>query len=532
MSPYRAVLSATLLASLALLCEQAFLWFARTDAVWQHLASTVLREVTLQTAILVLGVVAGTILLGVSLAGLTALCRFPGRDWLDSALILPMAVPPYVMAFVALGLLDFFGPVHTALRQWLSITLPPIRSVGGLIGVMTLAFYPYVYVMARNAFLTHGRGRLEQAQSLGQSAWQSFFSLMLPLARPAMIGGGTLVMMETLSDFGTVSLFNYDTYTTAIYKAWFGLFSMRTAIKMSLLLACVSLVAMYIGNKFAIAPRYDQADGEESPKIKLTGIKRWAATSYALIVLCISVGVPMIQLGVWTLRSLAEEGTTLRLGVVSRSVLLGMIAALSTGMMALTVVYGQRRNRPMMFLARAANLGYALPGAVLAVGMVAVWIWIRRILEPAMPFVEGGSETFQIGGTLVMMLLAYGMRFFAVAYRPIESAMQRVPSLMEEAGRSLGAGRFLLLRHLYWPALKGGAGAAGVLIFLDVMKEMPLTLMMRPFGWDTLSVRIFEKTAIGQWEQAALPALILMLIGGLSVIFVDRSTSSRKRPSP
>ncbi|WDT82161.1 MAG: iron ABC transporter permease [Candidatus Manganitrophus sp.] len=236
--------------------------FSETNEVWLHFVQTSLVTLLINTFWLLLGVGVGTAFLGVSLAWLTAACDFPGRKWLDWALMLPLSLPPYVVAFVSIGLLDFTGPIQTQLRLWLGVErlwFPKIRSTGGVIAVMTLTLYPYVYMLARNAFLTQGRRAIEAAQSLGQGRFRGFLRVALPMARPWIVGGLALVLMETLADFGTVSIFNYDTFTTAIYKAWFGLFSLSAAAQLASLLVLIVFVVLLVEQRSRARRRFSHA---------------------------------------------------------------------------------------------------------------------------------------------------------------------------------------------------------------------------------------------------------------------------------
>jgi iron(III) transport system permease protein len=506
--------------------------FVPAGDVWQHLVETTLAGLLVNTFWLAAGVSAGSALLGVSLAWFTAVCEFPGRKFFSWALLLPLAIPAYVTAFVALGLFDYIGPVQTALRAWLGPDLfwfPDIRSRLGVIIVMVLAFYPYVYLLARNAFLTQGKRSLEAAQSLGFNRTQGFFKLALPMARPWIAGGTMLALMETLADFGTVAVFNYDTFTTAIYKAWFAMFSLTAASQLASLLIVIVFVVIIVEQQFRSRMRY--AETRQSAKaapIPLTRWRAWLVTGFASGTLFFAFLLPVVQLGIWAAGVVERDFDQRYLEFLWHSLLLSAFAALLTCAVALLMVYAARRypDAATRGAVRISTIGYALPGAVLAVG---IFIPIARLdswlSEMAMQLfhIETG---LLIQGTLVTMLIAYMTRFLAVSHSPIDSAMQRVTSSIDEAAMGLGLSGWATLRRVHLPILKGGIFTAAALVFVDVMKEMPITLMTRPFGWDTLSVRIFEMTTEGQWEQAALPAVTLVLAGLLPLIFFMRQTES------
>ncbi len=499
-----------------------------TGDVWQHLVETILPRLLINTFWLTLGVAVGSALLGVSLAWFTSVCEFPGRKIFSWGLLLPLAIPAYVMAFVTLGLFDFTGPVQTLLRSWVGPELfwfPNIRGRLGVIIVMTLVFYPYVYLLARNAFLTQGKRSLEAAQSLGFNRTQGFLKVALPMARPWIVSGVMLVLMETLADFGTVAVFNYDTLTTAIYKAWFSMFSLSAASQLASLLIIIVFVLIVMEQQFRSRMRYAETkQSSRIPRISLTGWRAWAVSGFASATLFFAFLLPITQLIIWTTYTFAEEFNQLYLGFVWHSLMLSGLAALLTCSVAVLVVYSARRHPDTVtrVAVRIATIGYALPGVVLAVGIFVPLVWLDNWLsEMAMQLfhIETG---LLIQGTLAIMLIAYMTRFLAVGHNPIDSAMQRITFSIDEASMGLGLNGWSMLKRVHLPILKGGIFTAVTLVFVDVMKEMPITLMTRPFGWDTLAVRIFEMTSEGEWEKAALPAVALVLAGLIPIVLLTR----------
>ena len=504
-------------------------FFAPTSDIWQHLVETTLLSLLINTFWLALGVVSGTTLLGVSLAWLTAVCEFPGRKLFSWALLLPLAVPAYVTAFVVLGLFDFTGPVQSAFRSWLGpdAWFPEVRGRMGVITVMVLAFYPYVYLLARNAFLTQGKRSLEASQSLGLNRTQGFFRVALPMARPWIAGGVMLALMETLADFGTVAVFNYDTFTTAIYKTWFGMFSLPAASQLASLLLVIVFALIVMEQQIRIRMRYAEVkQSARADRIALTGWRSATATALASGTLFFAFLLPIGQLIIWAANSLVQDLDSRYLGFLWHSLLLSTLAALLTCTVALLLVYATRRHPDAATrnAVRIATLGYALPGTVLAVGMFVPLAgldnWIGEVTLQLFQIETG----LMIQGTIAIMLLAYLTRFLAVSHSPIDSAMQRITSSIDEASMSMGINGWMMLRRVHLPILKSGIFTAGALVFVDVMKEMPITLMTRPFGWDTLSVRIFEMTSEGAWEQAALPAVALVISGLIPIILFMRQT--------
>ncbi len=502
-------------------------WFTPATDIWRHIADTVLAELLAHTAVLALGVGLGVLVLGSALAWLTATCDFPGRKFFDWALMLPLAIPAYVLAFVYVGLLDFSGPVQTWLRGLGMTAFLPVRSGGGVVAVMVLAFYPYVYMLARAAFLAHGRAALETGRVFGLSPWRAFWHASLPMARPALAAGTALAIMEALADFGAVAVFNYDTFTTAIYKAWQGLFSLPAAAQLSSLLLLFVAVALFAEQRLRGGARYDVSFKPPRARYRLAGWRRAGAMGFAGLVLLLAFIVPVGQLLHWVWRTAYQDFDARYTGFFFNTLTLGAAAAAVTTFFALLLAYTYRL-KPDRFTRAAvhfATLGYALPGSVLAVGIMVSFVWIdRNVLEGAQRLL-GFEPTLLLTGTLIALILAYGVRFMAVAHGPIDSTFERIKPSLWQAARSLGASNWEILWRVSIPMLRTGLLSAGLLVFVEVMKEMPATLLLRPFGWDTLATRIFEMTSEGEWERAALPAVTLVLAGLIPVVMLVRRSA-------
>ena len=493
-------------------------WSTPMDDIFIHLLGTELPVILANTVWLLVGVAIGTTVLGCSLAWMTTRLEFPCRSLFDWALILPLAIPTYVLAFVHIFLFD-----SASMRL-------PIRSTGGVILVMTLSLYPYVYLFARNGFHTQGARAAEVASSMGYRPAATFFKVTLPMSRPWIVNGLMLALMETISDFGAVSIFNYDTMTTTIYKAWFSMFSLDAAAKFSSLLILLVFVLVLI-EQSALRGRYATAERQPAPivRIPLMGARRLLATGYCTMILLLSFIIPVLVLTRESFIGFADNLDIRFVGFLNSSLLLASVAALVTTASALILVYTVRPSpaersdqRLKKTFLKFATLGYALPGAILAVGGIILMTFVDHQLK-RLHLTTG----FFITGTLLAMILGYLTRFMVLAYNPLESAMHRITPQMGEAARSLGASSFRELRTIQIPLLRGGMLAGCLFVFIDVMKEMPITLMTRPFGWDTLAIRIFQFTSEGEWEKAALPALTLVLLGLIPVIFLTRQSLFR-----
>ncbi len=498
--------------------------FSPADKFWKHVYENVLSELLLNTFSLIVGVAIGTLIIGVLLAWLTSIYEFPGRKIFSWTLMLPLAMPVYVIAFVSIGLLEYTGPVQTFLRGHYAGELkyfPKIRSTGGIILIMTLALYPYVYLLSRNAFQTQGKRALEIAQSLGYSRKSAFINSAIPLARPWIASGVLLVIMEALSDFGAVSIFNYNTLTTEIYKAWFSLFSIQTASQLASLLVIIVFLFILLEQRSRYRMRFYQPGktGYKQELIKLRGMKSFIAFLFCFIVLLFAFIIPFIQILLWAASDITIDLNQNYIKILSNSLLLAGIAAIITAVIALLLSFGSRFNRDKFnnFLVKISTLGYALPGAVLAVAIFIPFAWIDNNLITIANDLFGIETGRIFSGTIIAILTAYLIRFLAVAHNAIEGSYQRVSFSINESANSMGFTGINLLKKVHLPMVRSGVFAAIILVFVDVMKEMPITLMTRPFGWDTLAVRIFELTSEGEWRRAALPAATIVLAGLLPV---------------
>ncbi|MBA4289992.1 MAG: iron ABC transporter permease [Pseudomonas sp.] len=507
-----------------------FSWHDVDRQIWTHLWQTQLPRLLGNTLVLVLGVGVGVTLLGVSLAWLTSLCEFPGRRWLDWALMLPFAIPAYVLAFVFVGLLDFAGPLQTQLREWFGNDVRfRVRSTGGVIIVLVLVFYPYVYLLARNAFLAQGKGLMEAARVLGLSPWRAFWRVALPMARPAIGAGLALAIMETLADFGAVSVFNFDTFTTAIYKTWYSFYSLTSATQLASLLLLAVMLVLYGERRARGAVRPVNERPRSKALYHLKGAQAWAASTWCGLVFACGFVIPLLQLVAWFWQRGRFDLDERYSALILHTLYLGAMAALITVSVALLLAFARRLapTRLMRSTVGLANLGYALPGSMLAVAIMLAFSYLdRELVIPLSTFLGGAGKPILLG-SLSALLLAYMIRFLAVAYGPLENSLARIRPSLPEASRSLGVGGAGLFFKVYLPLLVPGALSAALLVFVDVLKEMPATLLMRPFGWDTLSVRVFEMTSEGEWARASLPALTLVLVGLLPVILLIRRSARR-----
>jgi iron(III) transport system permease protein len=496
--------------------------FVVDPAAFGDIAESLLPEALRASLVLAAGVGAGTLVLGGSLAALVSFYDFPGRRWLDWALVLPLAMPAYVLVFVLLGQYDEASPLQRALRAVLGdgFQLPQIRSTWGTILVLTVVLYPYVYVLGRGAFLEQSRDTMEAARTLGMSHRRAILRVALPLARPALAAGAALAVMESLADFGAVNLLNYRAMTDAIYRVWYGAFDQTAALQLATILLTLTVGLIALERLLRGRARYHGAlaRGEAVVPRRLGGPRALLAAALPALLLVLVLVLPVIQLVVWAVQT-AGEGASLRAlgreGLIS--VVLAGVSALLAASCATVIVYG-RRTRPSRIGAltsRLGALGYAVPGTVVAVAVYTPLAWIDRRLA------DGGLGLV-FTGTVLGLLVAYVVRFQALALFSVDARMRRVDPALDDAARSLGADANRVLADVHLPLLWPGIVTAGLLVFVEVMKELPATALLRPLGGDTLAVAVWEATRDSRFDVAALPALLIVAVGLVPVVMAIR----------
>jgi iron(III) transport system permease protein len=501
--------------------------------IWVHLWRTYLLELIWNTLALVVGVGLGVLVLGTALAWLVTMHQFPGRRLFESLLILPMAMPTYVMGFVFLALFDYTGPVQSGWR-WMfgpKMWFPDIASYGGVVLVMTLVLYPYVYLLTRTAFLEQSAGTVEAARALGSSTLGIFWKVMVPLARPSIAAGVALALMEALADFGTVGIYGYSTFTVAIYRVWFGLFNREAATELASLLLCFTCGLLLFERYLRGRARFSQTTGSARPVAPrlLTGARAWAATGICGLIVTSAFLLPVAQLLYWTLTTLGGPEYEARYPTfLFNTLTLAAVTAIVAVAAAVVLAYGLRLGRsPIVpLLARLASMGYALPGSVIAVGVLIPLSCIDHTLDDFLRRTLGISSGLLLTGSMAGLVFAYLVRFLAISNQTVEASLVKITPSMDMAARSLGTSPGGVLRRVHLPLIRGGLGCATILVFIDVMKEMPATLLLRPFGYDTLAVRIWQLTSESFWEAAALPALTIVAGGIVPVLMLLRRSQS------
>ena len=507
----------------------ALSWLFPEHELWAHFSQNLLPGLISSTAILLIGVGVGVTLLGTILAYLVVMVEFPGRKWLEWALFLPFAIPAYVLAFVYLGVFDYSGYAQVWMRESLGVPGFDIRAGSwAIILTFVLVFYPYVYMMTRASFKRQKINLIEAGKLLGASPLKVFFKISLPLARPAAAAGLLVTLMETLADFGVVSLFNYDTFTTAIYSAWGDFRSIEVAAQLASLLVLAAFFLIYFEKKARGQAKYYSANVSNTKPYQAKGLAGWLITLFVLGVFMLSFAMPMLQLLIWGWESVGEEWSAKYISLITSTSVLTISAAFITVGIATVLALPGRCKQDSLWLKgviRLATLGYALPGSVMAVGLL---YGINQISAISVYF-SGESINHIIFGSIFLLLFAYVSRFMAIAYSSIEASAQQIKPVFTQSARLLGATRLRLIWQVYLPMMTPGILAGGLLVAVDVMKELPATYLLRPFGWDTLAIQVYELSAEGLYERAAIPALIMVVFGSiLMLIFQGLDKKSSK----
>lgn len=542
--------------------------FVNSSDTWNHLVDTVLPTYITNSLLLMVGVGVGVTLIGVGTAWLVTLCRFPGRRLFEWALLLPLAAPAYLLAYVYTDILDFYGPVQTGLRElfgWQTVQdywFPNVRSLWGAIAMLTLVLYPYVYLLARSAFLSQSVCMLEASRSLGCSPWRSFFTIALPLARPAITAGLSLALMETLNDYGTVQFFGVDTFTTGIYRTWFGMGDRPAATQLAALLTLFALGLILLERWSRGQAKYYQTANAIQPlsSYRLPGMRGIGAIVACLLPIALGFLVPA---GVLLQMTLAISGTSADpeaaddyasddfaasdladssaadafWSFASNSFTLAAVTALIAVLLAVILAYGLRLQptRGMRLATQVSAMGYAVPGSVIAVGVLLPIGNLDNAIDAWMRSSFGISTGLLLSGTIAALVFAYLVRFLAVSLSSVDASLSGIKPNLDDAARSLGHSSISTLVRVHAPLMWSGVLTATMLVFVDVMKELPATLIVRPFNFDTLAVRVYNLASDERLAEAAAPALAIVLVGLLPVILLSwklaHSRTDRELPA-
>lgn len=515
-----------------------FLAFFPEENIWPHLINTTLPRYLTTTVQLMIGVAVITLVVGLSSAWAVTMCEFPGRRFFEWAMLLPFAVPAYVIAYVYTSLLDYAGPVQGALRDWFGWTsaadywFPEIRSLEGATLMIGLVVYPYVYLLARAAFLEQSPSLFDVSRSLGHSAISTFFRVVLPIARPAIAVGLSLVLMETLNDFGTVDFFAVQTLTAGLFDTWMNLGNLGGAaqIATTMLIFVVILVTLERYSRRRQQQYAARDNREPIRRFKMSFGRQMICLAVCAVPVLLGFVIPGATLGLYAWEYFDESWNPEFVRNTFNSLFLSSAAALTTLLIGITLAYSRRlhNTRGMQVLMRLSSLGYAMPGAVLAVGVIVPLAGFDNWLDSLMREFFSVSTGLLLSGTAFALVFAYTVRFLAVSAGSVESALQKITPSMDMASRSLGhtPGKTLVRVHL--PMLRGTLVTAALVVFVDCMKELPATLILRPFNFETLATYVYQFASDERLFHSALPALIIVLAGIVPIILMSRSISNSR----
>lgn len=512
--------------------------FTPSGEIWRHLATTVLDDYVRNSIYLIVGVSAGVILLGVSSAWLITMTDFPGRRIFEWASILPFAIPAYLMAYIYTDFLDITGPLQNFIRTIFNLGIdeywfPNIRSVEGAVLIMSLSFYPYVYMLARSSFLEQSTNLMEASRILGYSTWQSFFRVALPVARPGIAAGLALALMETLNDFGTVQYFGVQTFTTGIYRTWFGLGERPAAAQLAAFLLGFIVVLLILERWSRNRISSDKSSTTRFKRLnryQLSGWKSGLAFTACFIPVLAGFILPVIlllEMFFSNMQYLDFEFLELAFNTFTVSAITGFLAV----SLALIMAYSARLNpsKWVKFFNRISSLGYAIPGSVIAVGVLIPFGLFDNTVDSFFREHFGFSTGLLLSGTIFAMVFAYLVRFLSVSFGGVESSMEKITPSMDEAARGMGFNFSKILRKIHIPMMSGGLLTAGLLVFVDVMKELPATLIVRPFNFDTLAVQVYRYASDERLAESAGAALMIVLVGIIPVIIISRSIAKSRK---
>lgn len=488
-----------------------------------------LGSMVLTTLGLMLGVGVGTLVVGGGLAWLVTAYRFPFRDVLVWLLVLPLAMPAYILGFVFLSTFDVSGPVQGALRSVFGpgVWVPEVRSLPGAIIVMSLTLYPYVYLLARNALVEQAPGTYDAARSLGAGRGRALRKVLLPLARPSLAAGLSLVMMETLTDFATVQYFNVQTVSVGVYLVWKGTFNFHSATQLSVLVLLFA-VAVLVGERMMRGrAKFHQkrGRGQGLQGTRLTGWKAWGATSLGIAALAAGFVIPVVQLLWWAVGDVLRDASVLSdprfLDYLGNSLVVATVTALGCVLLAVVIGHTLRLGGGPLVrgAAQMTTFGYAVPGAVVGIGVLIAFAMFDRLVVAL--GVEGGTG-FLVTGSVLGILYAYLVRFLAPAYQAVDASFSKISPTMTLSALSLGASPRRILARVHLPLVRPGVAVALVLVAIDAVKELPIVLLLRPFGFTTVSVWVYELARENFWEKAALPALVIVAVAVVPVFFLFR----------
>ncbi|UVI28281.1 ABC transporter permease [Paenibacillus spongiae] len=501
--------------------------FQKPNENWQHIQQYMLKDYALQSLWLVLGTGTLTVLIGVTLAWLVAAYEFPLRRFFSWAFVLPLAIPPYIAAYTYGSMLSYTGSVQVFMRNVLGWTPDQkyfdIMSMKGAIFIFTMFLFPYVYLITRSFFEKQSASFIENARLLGKNPFHIFFRIVIPLAQPAIIGGVSLVAFEVLNDFGVTKHFGIQSFTTAIFTTWFGMYDVESAIRLAAWLMSVIIGVFLIERLLRKRKKYNASTNRSSPlsRRRLRGLPAWAAFGFGAVIVSLSFLIPVVQLIVWAKWTYKDVLNAKFAEMLMNTLSVSAIAIAILMLFAIISANVVRTGRSLftLVLSKLISMGYSVPGAVLSIGVLAVFISFDEQLSGFYAWLGLGKGKLVLSMSIAMLIFAYVIRFLAVGYNAVEAGFEKTGNRYTEASRLLGFGMTRTFFKVDLPLIKGALLTGCILTFMEIVKELPLTLLLRPFNFDTLATKAYQYASDEQIHQASVPSLFIIAVGMISVFF-------------
>ncbi|WP_338115277.1 iron ABC transporter permease [Oceanirhabdus seepicola] len=511
--------------------------FKGANENWDHIKEYLLKTSMINTIILVIGTALLTVVIGVTLAWIVTIYDFPFKKFFKWGLILPLAIPPYIAAYTYDGMLNYTGVIQSALRNSFNITVQQkyfdITSIKGAIFIFTMFLFPYVFTITKAFFAKQSSNLIESARVLGNSTWEIFFKVALPISRTAIAGGVTLVVLEVLNDYGVVKYFGVTTFSTAIFKTWFSLGDIDSAIRLSALLMMFVIVVLTGEKVLRGRKQFSYTSSKIKPlnPIKLKGVKGGAAFTYCFIIFSLGFIIPTAQLIHWFSLSYEKILTMKFLILIKNTVIVGIIASVLIIMIATIVANFSRISRGGLarICSRVITLGYSIPGSVISIGVISFFILIDNKMSWLYEMIDKGGGKLVLTTSLAMLIFAYIIRFLAVGFNTVEAGFEKVGKKYFEASRMLGMNVTQTFFKVDFKMIRPAILSGFLLVFIDILKELPLTLILRPFNFETLATKTFEYANDEMIHEAAIASIFIIIIGVIAVFLFYRTEKDEVR---
>ncbi|MGP4081357.1 ABC transporter permease [Pseudalkalibacillus sp. R45] len=503
--------------------------FSESNDNWEHIKEFLLKSYIFNSLTIVLFTSVFTVLIGVTAAWLVTAYQFPFQRFFKWGLILPLAIPPYIGAYTYHGILNYTGVIQTTLRNRFEMEVNQayfdIMTMPGAIFIFTLFLFPYVYIITRSFLENQSSSLVENARLLGRNPIEVFIHVVLPISRTAIVGGVSLVILEVLNDYGVVKYFGIQTFSTAIFQAWFGMGDINSAIKLAGTLMMIVIGILILEKIFRGRKQFSYSTSKVQPlqPVRLEGWKKWTIFGYFFLIFSLAFLIPILQLSNWMLMTYKVIWSTVFIDLIWNSIFVAFTGAVMIIFVALIIANFTRLSNGLSskIFSKVTVLGYSIPGAVIAIGVLTLFLALDKKVFALYELV-GADPTFVLSLSIIMLIFAYVVRFLAVGYNSIESGFEKVGTTFTEASRTLGMNITKTFFKVDIRMIKGAIAGGFILAFVDILKELPLTLILQPFNFYTLATKTFQYASDERVHEASVSSLIIICISGLSIYFLHR----------